>query len=102
MIDFIAINMNLLPFFIMFMTGMLFLLIAPISFRIRTKAIIILPTTILRYHKYEKLLLVVGAILVAWSLLSLERKCSTDGYNTYITDVNGKRRIERIIPGSYD
>ena len=102
MIDFISLNTNLLPFLLMFLLGVLFLLIAPISYRMRKKVLIILPTTILGYNKYEKIILIAGVFLVAWSLFSIEKKCRKEGYNTYVTELNGTRTVERIFPGSYD
>lgn len=101
MYDFLILNPNLILNVVLFFTGFILLFLAPVTFRLRTKKISITPTILKKYNKYEWSMLILGITFVVWNIVSFSSKCN-EGYFIYSTDGDGKKTIEKIIPGSYD
>ena len=81
-IDWLLINKHLIPSFLGFFVGLILLVLAPTSYQVRTRKLIILnPIEAIRaYSKSEKTMLTLGALLAFGGLISAIIISETYGY----------------------
>jgi len=94
--EFLSINPHLIPFFIMFFTGLGLVVFISISYRKRTKRIIITANDLRKYNKLEKIAFFLGGLFILTGILGSIIITEQYGYNTTVTDIHGNKTIEKI------
>jgi len=94
--EFLSINPQLIPFFIMFFTGLGLVVFISISYRKRTKRIIITANDLRKYNKLEKIAFFLGGLFILTGILGSIIITEQYGYNTTVTDIHGNKTIEKI------
>jgi len=98
MINLLILNPPLIIIFGVFLIGFVMLAYVPFRYRFRTKKkrLILTPFDLMKYDEKERKLLMLGMILVVFSIITSGWYNSEFGYKTTFTDENGKVEIITI------
>ena len=94
--EFLIMNHHLAPFLILFFIGFFLLVLTPIHYRWRRKKIatFLTPLDLMRYNKFEQKALIIGIIFVLIGIIGSAFVSEKYGYNTFVYDLDGTKRIE--------
>ena len=100
--DLLILNPHFIPFVGCFIIGFVFIVLAPLHYRGRTKKLFLSPIDIFKYNEVESKMLIYGVIFGLVGILGLVLIDSNYGHRIKITDIHGNTRVERVWPQGHN
>ena len=98
MIEHFIINLHLVPFYILFVSGFGLLVFAPLHYMFRIKTWVLNPFHLPRYNTFERRVVIWGVVLSFVGLIGLMIISEEYGYKRVFTDIHGNKTIEYSKP----